>query len=178
MMALKSTIFSKDSRVLSWSHQCCPVLWYSCVLSWLDGHEEVLQNAICPYCQDQKSSKPEAAAFTGKLEYKKYPKAVWNSMSKEQQMQVRKLREQQGIKPTVRQFMAKARITALRLSLGLILNPRRRILRRKRDLTVTCQALGGKCKKPSSLLGSLKGKVNMSCVKKLLHLVPVCKKCS
>ena len=30
-------------------------------------------------------------AFSGKVEFKKYPKAVWNSMTKEQQSQVRKL---------------------------------------------------------------------------------------
>ena len=42
-------------------------------------------------------------AFMGKVECKKYPKAVWNSMTREQQMQVRKLQEQQGIKSAMRQ---------------------------------------------------------------------------
>ena len=32
--------------------------------------------------------KPKVAAFTGKVECKKYPKAVWNYMTKEQQMHV------------------------------------------------------------------------------------------
>ena len=45
---------------------------------------------------------PKEAASTGKVECKKYPKAVWNSMTREQQMQVRKLHEQQGIKPTMK----------------------------------------------------------------------------
>ena len=35
--------------------------------------------------------RPKVVAFTGKVEYKKYPKAVWNSMTRWQQMQVRKL---------------------------------------------------------------------------------------
>ena len=33
--------------------------------------------------------RPKMAAFMGKIECKKYPKAAWNSMTREQQMQVR-----------------------------------------------------------------------------------------
>ena len=35
--------------------------------------------------------KPKVTAFMGKIEYKKYPKVVLNSMTKKQQMQVIKL---------------------------------------------------------------------------------------
>ena len=37
--------------------------------------------------------RPKVAASMEKVKCKKYPKAVWNSMTKEQQMQVRKLHE-------------------------------------------------------------------------------------
>ena len=50
--------------------------------------------------------KPRVAVFMGKIELKKYPKAVWNSMSKEQYMQVRQSHEQQCIKPTARKTNA------------------------------------------------------------------------
>ena len=35
--------------------------------------------------------KPKVVAFIGKIECKKYPMAVWNTMTKEQQIQMRKL---------------------------------------------------------------------------------------
>ena len=35
--------------------------------------------------------RPEVLAFTGKVECNKYPNAVWNFMTKEQQMQICKL---------------------------------------------------------------------------------------
>ena len=50
----------------------------------------------------------------GKVECKKYPKAA-----KEQQMQVRKLPKQQGIKATMMQTSADARIAALEAKLGI-----------------------------------------------------------
>ena len=46
--------------------------------------------------------RPKVAAFMGKIECKKYPKTVWNFMTKEQQMQVCKLHEQQGTKPVMK----------------------------------------------------------------------------
>ena len=42
------------------------------------------------------SLKPKVVAFMEKIECKKYPKAVWNSMAKEQQMQVAELYEQKA----------------------------------------------------------------------------------
>ena len=48
----------------------------------------------------------------GEAECKMYPKAVWNFMTNKQQMQVKKLCEQQGIKPTMKQTSSKARIAA------------------------------------------------------------------
>ena len=57
--------------------------------------------------------KPKVAAFMGKIECEKYPKAVWNSMTNEHKMQVRKLGEQQGIKPNEKeQTCIEARINA------------------------------------------------------------------
>ena len=55
-------------------------------------------------------AKPKAVPSMGKIECKKYPKAVWSSMSKEQQMQVRKLQEQQGMKPACKQISTETRI--------------------------------------------------------------------
>ena len=66
--------------------------------------------------------------FMGKIKCKKYPKAVWNSMTEEQQMQVCKLCEQQGIKPAMKQTSADARIAALEVKLGIT----RRLMSRKR----------------------------------------------
>ena len=44
----------------------------------------------------------KVVVFTGKVKCKKYTKAVWNSMTKEQQMQVHKLHKQQGVKTWVK----------------------------------------------------------------------------
>ena len=63
------------------------------------------------------------AAFMGKVEGKKYPKAVWNYITGEQQMQVRKLQEQQGIKPTMQQTSTDARISALEAKLEITSRP-------------------------------------------------------
>ena len=58
-------------------------------------------------------AKPRVAVFMGKTERKKYKRAVWNSMSREQQMPIRKLCEQQGINPATKQTSAETRIAAL-----------------------------------------------------------------
>ena len=44
---------------------------------------------------------------------------VWILMHREQQMQVRKLYEQQGIKPATKQTSAEARFVALETQLGI-----------------------------------------------------------
>ena len=53
-------------------------------------------------------------AFTGKVECKKYPKAVWNSMIKKKQMLVRKLQQEQGIKPATRMASTETGVAALK----------------------------------------------------------------
>ena len=45
-------------------------------------------------------------------------------MSREQQMQVRKLCDQKGIKPAMKQTSAEARIAALEAHLGMISQPK------------------------------------------------------
>ena len=57
--------------------------------------------------------RPKVSAFMGKIGCKKYPKAVLNSMTKEQQMQVHKLCGQQGTKPNMKQTSVDARNAAL-----------------------------------------------------------------
>ena len=61
-------------------------------------------------------AQPKVAAFTGKVVCNKYSRAVWNSMSREQQMQVRQLHEQQGIKLIKKYTSAKGRLLLLRHS--------------------------------------------------------------
>ena len=68
--------------------------------------------------------KPEAA-FMGKIECKKYPKAVWNSMTKGQQMQVGKLHEQQGIMLATKQSSTEARIFAPESQLRISSQPKK-----------------------------------------------------
>ena len=63
-------------------------------------------------------------ALIGEIECKQYPKAVWNFMTNEQQMQVRKLQEQQGIKPTAKQTSTGARIAALEDKLRISSHPK------------------------------------------------------
>ena len=46
-------------------------------------------------------------------------KAVWNSMTEEQQMQVRKLQKEHGIKPATRLSNTEDRVTALEVKLGV-----------------------------------------------------------
>ena len=60
----------------------------------------------------------------GKVECKKYPSAVWNSVTNEQQMQVRKLHEQQGIKHAAKQTSADAMIAALLAKLMICSQPK------------------------------------------------------
>ena len=55
----------------------------------------------------------------GKVEYKKQTKAVWTCMTNEQQMPVRKLYEQQGIKSIAMQTNVDTRITALEAKIGV-----------------------------------------------------------
>ena len=114
--------------------------------------------------------KPKVVAFMGKVECKKYSKAVCNSMTREQQMQ--------GIKPTTSQTSTEARIAAHEAQLKISSQPRDGDVKKKEGETprelawgrnrgnpvVTCQALGSKCKEPGQLLGSSKGETNASCV--------------
>ena len=93
----------------------------------------------------------------------KCPKAVWNSMTREQQMQVRKLCEQQGIKPAVKQTSADARISVLEAKLGITSQPVQGDVNKKEGETpkeqkcgrnrgnsdMTHQASGAKHKEPS-----------------------------
>ena len=65
------------------------------------------------------SVRPKVAAFMWNIKCKKYPMAVWNSMTKEQQMQVCQLRKQQGNKPAAKQTSTDARIAALEAKLGI-----------------------------------------------------------
>ena len=69
-----------------------------------------------------------------KVECKKYPKAVWNSMSRKQQMQVRKLHEHQGIKPTTKQIGTEARIAAHESQLGIDSQPKKVMLSKRERL--------------------------------------------
>ena len=104
----------------------------------------------------------KVAAFMGKVECKKYPKAVRNSVTREQQMQVRMLQEQQGIKPTMRQTSTDARISALEVKLGITSQSEQSGVKEKvgetpkepkwgrnrGNFVVTCHALGAKHKEP------------------------------
>ena len=69
--------------------------------------------------------KPKEAAFMGKVECKKCPKAVWNSMTKGQQMQVEKLHEQQGIMLATKQSSTEARIFAPESQLRISSQPKK-----------------------------------------------------
>ena len=84
-------------------------------------------------------------------------------MSREQQMQIRKMHEQQDIKLVAKQFCTEARIAALEAQLMIDSQPGEGEIKKKggetpKELawgrnrgnpTVTHQALGGKCKEPS-----------------------------
>ena len=106
--------------------------------------------------------RPKVMAFTRKIECKKYPKAVWNSMTKEQYMQVHKFHKQQGIKPAVKQISADARIAALEAKFVISSQPEEGDVSKNEEKTpnepmwrrnrgnpvVTCQTLDAKHKKP------------------------------
>ena len=65
----------------------------------------------------------KVVAFMGKVECKKYPKAVWNFINRHQKMQVKKLCKQQGIKPTIKQTSTDARIAALEVKIKMTSQP-------------------------------------------------------
>ena len=106
--------------------------------------------------------KHKVVAFMGKIECKKYPKAVWNSMMNEQKMQVRKQCEQQGIKPAMKQTSAEVRIITIETQLSISSQPMESGIKKKEgeipkqpalgrnkgNPMVTCQALSSKCKEP------------------------------
>ena len=119
-------------------------------------------------------------AFRWKVECKKYPKAVWNSMTGEQQMQVHKLHEQQGIKSAMKQTSTDARISALEAKLEITFQPKECDVKGKggqdskepnwgknwENPAVTHWALGAKCKEPGWFLGSSNGDISHSCADK------------
>ena len=125
--------------------------------------------------------RPKVVAFTGKVECKKYPKAVLNFITKEQQMQVRKLGQEQGIKPAIMGTSAEARVIALEAKFGVSSEPKQVkteenlgetlnglvLGRNRRNSAVTCQALDAKCKDLSWLIWSLKGDIKISCLDKV-----------
>ena len=114
--------------------------------------------------------------------------AVWNSMSKEEQMQVRKWWEQQGIKPASTQPRVEAGIAAIEAHLQVNSQPEDDNAIKKKEShpgkkgeypVTTSQVLGGKCKEPDWLLVSLKGDANIwDMLAKRLYFVQVCKQCS
>ena len=61
--------------------------------------------------------KPKVGSYTWKIECKKYPKADWNSMSRKKKIRVRKLCEQQCIKPATKKTSVVARVAALEAQL-------------------------------------------------------------
>ena len=75
----------------------------------------------------------KVATFMGKVKCKKYPKAVWNFMTKEQQMQVCKLCKQQDIKPAMKQTGTDTRITDLEAKLGVSSQPKEGKIKEKRE---------------------------------------------
>ena len=77
--------------------------------------------------------KLKVVAFIGKIECKKYPKAVWNSISREQQMQTRKLHEQQGIKLAEKKNSTVARIVALKAQLRINSQPKKGDFKKGRE---------------------------------------------
>ena len=136
------------------------------------------KQSVCIAKMGSQPVKPKVVAFTGKVECKKYPKAIWNSMTREQQMQVRKFHEQLGIKPNVKQISADTRIAALEAKLGIASQTEEGDVKKKGgespeesalggnrwNLVMTHQALGVKYKEPGWLLVSSKGEINTSCV--------------
>ena len=115
-------------------------------------------------------AKPEVMSFIRKIEFKKYSKATWNSMTREQHMQVEKLWQQQGIKFASKKPSVDARFTTLGAQLGVYSQPEEGYAMKKERETlvinyeernrgnsvVTCQTSGGKQMEPGWLLGSSK----------------------
>ena len=95
---------------------------FDATMSYL-SHMVMKKSLIVQLCRIAKIGSPpvrfKVAAFIWKVECKKLPKAVLNSMTKEQQMQVCKLYEQQGIKPAMKQTSADVGIAALEAMLGI-----------------------------------------------------------
>ena len=99
--------------------------------------------------------RPKVVAFRGKIKCKKYPKAVRNFMTKEQQMHICKLCEQQGIKSATKQMKTGARVAA----------PKELMWGRNRgNPVVTHWALSAKHKENGWLIGLSRGEINTSCV--------------
>ena len=132
-MAPKSTLFSKSSRALRWRQQSMlsrpnkksmveisnqPCLWGQ------NGHKEMHFNAICLHKKTRSQpARPKVAVFTGKIDCKKYPRALQNLMTKEKQIHVRKMQQEQGIKPIFRPASAEARVASLEAKLGINYQP-------------------------------------------------------
>ena len=105
-------------------------------LSGPNDHEERLDNAIlCIAKTGSHPVKPKVVAFMEKIVCEKYPKAVWSYMTKEQQIQVRKQQEQQGIKPIPKQTSIEARIAALEAQLGVSSQPKEGDFKKKEGET-------------------------------------------
>ena len=115
-------------------------------------------------------TKTTVAAFMKRKRCKRYSKEVWFTMSREQQIQVKKLWEQQGIKWATKQS-AEAMNAAHEAHLGINSQPSKCDASHEEDTPkespwgrnrgnpmVTCQALCAKCKEPGWLLGSWNGK--------------------
>ena len=75
--------------------------------------------SICIAKPRSQLAKPKVSAFMEMIECKKCPEAIWNSMSRGKQMQVKKLHEQQSTKSTTKQTSAEARIAGLEILLGI-----------------------------------------------------------
>ena len=94
-MAPRSTTFSKASSVLNWKQQSMlsrpnqrsmeQILMQPYLGQMVIKNGASMQSVLIATTGIQQV-KPKLVGFTGKIEYKKYPKAVWNSMTNEQQM--------------------------------------------------------------------------------------------
>ena len=85
---------------------------FDTTMSYLD--QMVMKNgifdSICLYCKNWNSAgKVSSGCHYREVEYKIYPKAVWNFMTKKQQMQITKLKQEQDINPATRLTSTEAR---------------------------------------------------------------------
>ena len=95
LQGIKSTEFNTAAHLSGPNQKSLVQILTQCVLSGPNNHKERPLNAIHPHCENQKSAgETKSDGLHGEVEWKKYHKAVCNSMTKEQQMQVRKLCEQ------------------------------------------------------------------------------------